>query len=389
VTTFRWDPQFETGLEEIDLQHRHLVGLIDALGARLEREVEIDLADLGQTYAELLDYTRYHFKAEEGLMAAAGLDERHARTHHREHLEFSRQVEEMVCRPAGAPESGPRRLLEFLVHWLTYHILGSDQAMGRQVKAIVDGATPAEAWAGAARNVDPATATLLRSVSALFDALSQRNRELTELTDSLEQRVAERTEELTAANAELKHLVGRVEEMAMTDILTGLPNRRYAMETLQRSWAESLRHGRPLACLVIDADGFKQVNDGYGHDAGDQVLKALAAALRAGVRASDAICRLGGDEFLVIAPDTALDGALNLGERLRARIAALRVPAGAGVWHGSISVGVASREAGMADPGALLRAADQGAYAAKRGGKNAVRAGGRTPDGPGAPAGAA
>jgi diguanylate cyclase (GGDEF)-like protein len=199
-----------------------------------------------------------------------------------------------------------------------------------------------------------------------------RNRELVELAQSLEARVVERTQALSGANAELQHLVRRVEHMALTDFLTGLPNRRHAMERMAAARAAAVRHGQPLACMLIDADGFKQVNDAHGHEAGDGVLKALAARIRESVRAEDDACRLGGDEFLVVCPQTPLDGAVRVAERVREAVAGLNVPAGAGAWRGSVSVGVAALTPAMLDFEALMRAADEAVYLAKRRGRNCV-----------------
>jgi hemerythrin len=123
--------------------------------------------------------------------------------------------------------------------------------------------------------------------------------------------------------------------------------------------------------MMIDADGFKPINDTFGHDAGDVVLRELAQALRDGVRTDDVVCRLGGDEFFILCPRTALADGLNVAEKLRGDIASLRVPAGTGTWHGSISVGVAEND-DLECPEILLKVADDGVYAAKRGGRNRV-----------------
>jgi diguanylate cyclase (GGDEF)-like protein len=222
--------------------------------------------------------------------------------------------------------------------------------------------------------------------------LEERHRRLLELIDRLGALPAERGEaeqvlrrlhgELTAAVAELferaaardRELEARVEQLAMTDSLTGLPNRRYAMLRLTSAWAAAVRHGRALACLMVDADGFKQVNDTGGHDAGDQVLLKLAQALRSAVRESDEVCRLGGDEFVVLCPETSLEGALVLGERLRAAAAALHLPFPGGAWCGGVSVGAAAYQSWMVSAEDLLRAADAGVEEARRQGRNCVAA---------------
>jgi diguanylate cyclase (GGDEF)-like protein/hemerythrin-like metal-binding protein len=372
VEAFRWDDTFATGIDDVDRQHRYLVDIINAFGSRLQRPPDPGPEELAPVYAELAEYASYHFIAEEELMVGRGLDPRHVIQHQREHADFLRQVGDMVGRTTQTPGQAAQRLVEFLVHWLSYHILGSDQSMARQMRAVASGRTPAEAVAEGDRVAGAATATLLRSVNALFDVLSVRNRELVELAQSLEAKVVERTQALSGANDELQHLVRRVEHMAMTDFLTGLPNRRHAMERMAAARAASVRHGQPLACMLIDADGFKQVNDAYGHEAGDGVLKALAGLIRESVRAEDDACRLGGDEFLVVCPQTPLDGAVRVAERVREAIAGLNVPAGAGAWRASVSVGVAALTPAMLDLESLLRAADEGVYLAKRRGRNCV-----------------
>lgn len=372
--TFRWNPDFATGLEEVDAQHRGMVELIGGLSARIER-ADLDPDTLAPMFTDLQRYAEEHFLTEAKILAEFSVDARHVDQHRNEHTYFLGQIEDMIQRFSSRSGATALQLLDFLIHWLTYHLLGTDQSMARQVKAIRAGRAPQEAFLEAERGINPATATLLQSLQALFRVLSLRNRELTELTATLERRVLARTAALSAANAELRQAVAQVEQMAMTDFLTGLPNRRQAMDRLAQCWALSVRHDHPLATLLLDADSFKEVNDAHGHHAGDEVLKALAAALRASVRAGDEVYRFGGDEFLVIAPETSLEGALSLGERIRSSVARLRVPAGSGAWQGSVSVGVAARGPGNADIDALLRAADHGVYAAKRAGRNAVRAG--------------
>ncbi len=186
--------------------------------------------------------------------------------------------------------------------------------------------------------------------------------------DSLEAQIAERTRALQEQNR-------RLENMALTDELTGLSNRRHALLTFAREWEVSVQQDTPLSCLMIDADGFKQVNDTHGHDAGDEVLRSLSDCLRRAVRAEDVVCRLGGDEFLVICPGVHLEDAMHLAEQIRARVSGMQVPVGKGEWRGSISVGVASRLPDMIDLESLIKLADAGVYTAKRRGRNCVAAG--------------
>lgn len=158
---------------------------------------------------------------------------------------------------------------------------------------------------------------------------------------------------------------------AHTDFLTGLRNRRYLELVLERELFRVERYGRPLSLMVLDLDGFKQVNDAHGHEVGDRVLKALAACLEGHIRQSDRAVRLGGEEFAVLLPETRLAQALALAERLRQAVAALRVPP---VEALSASFGVV-QAAPTDSPLSLLKRADEAMYRAKRGGKNRVEVG--------------
>lgn len=117
--------------------------------------------------------------------------------------------------------------------------------------------------------------------------------------------------------------------------------------------------------------GLQKLN--CGHESGDFVLQALARELKHSVRNDDIVCRLGGDEFLIICTDTPLEGALYLAKLVRKAVAEIKVRAGMGFWKGSISIGVAVRTAAMEGPDALLKAADDGVSMAKRDGRNCVR----------------
>lgn len=188
----------------------------------------------------------------------------------------------------------------------------------------------------------------------------------------MQQEIERDREELRRFAAELSVANRRLQEVALTDVLTGLPNRRYAMQRLQQEWAASSRSLRPQACMVIDLDEFKQVNDIYGHDIGDAFLTQSAAAIRGALRAQDVLCRIGGDEFLVICPDTDLQAAMACAERVRRAVETKPIASGQLRLKGSISVGVAERQQGTPDAEALIRQADQGVCLAKRHGRNRV-----------------
>lgn len=193
------------------------------------------------------------------------------------------------------------------------------------------------------------------------------------------QRVVRLQQELERDREEVRHFAAelaisnrRLQEAALTDALTGFPNRRYAIDRVQQEWTASTRNRRPLSCMVIDLDGFKSINDSHGHDVGDMVLRQVADALRGAVRGQDVICRTGGDEFLVICPETELAAARICAERLRVAVNKLAIETGGPLLALTISVGVAVRDESMADLDALIKSADRSAYLAKREGRNRV-----------------
>lgn len=161
-------------------------------------------------------------------------------------------------------------------------------------------------------------------------------------------------------------------EAALTDVLTGLYNRRHAIDRLKQEWGEAERGMRPLAVLMLDIDYFKAVNDCHGHDAGDDALRQVADTLRAVSRMSDVVCRYGGEEFLVIAPDTSLDGAVLLAERMRSAVAQRQLMLATQAVKLTVSLGVAVKGERIGSAERLLKAADEALYRAKQYGRNRV-----------------
>ena len=165
-------------------------------------------------------------------------------------------------------------------------------------------------------------------------------------------------------------------ELAVTDQLTGLHNRRYMAGQLGALLVRAARGGEPVAALMVDIDHFKRINDSFGHDVGDEVLQEFAVRLATNVRAVDLACRFGGEEFVVIMPDTRMDVAQRVAERIRLHVAGspFRVAKGSELLSVTISIGVAvTLDAGDSQD-ALLKRADAAVYDAKAAGRNTVAA---------------
>ncbi|MGO6689395.1 PleD family two-component system response regulator [Rhizobium leguminosarum] len=175
-------------------------------------------------------------------------------------------------------------------------------------------------------------------------------------------------------NDRLRASVKQTIELAVTDPLTGLYNRRYLDNHLNVLFNRSMARGRPLSVLITDIDRFKHVNDTYGHDGGDEVLREFSNRVRSTIRGADLACRYGGEEFVVVMPDTSPEIAAAVAERLRAAIenAPFMLKHSGEALNVTASFGIASRIASVLTPGQLMKQADLALYEAKNTGRNRV-----------------
>jgi putative two-component system response regulator len=196
----------------------------------------------------------------------------------------------------------------------------------------------------------------LRAV-ALYDEISQRHQGSRQL------------------NEQLTNLNHRLEKLAITDDLTGLYNRRQAMHRLEEHWSMSDQQRRPISIVSIDVDHFKQVNDLHGHNVGDRVLQGVADVLRECVRGTDAVCRIGGEEFLLVLPCQTLQEAEVCAERCRQAVERKVFDCNGIEVRATVSAGIACRRGDMQTCSDFLREADEALYSAKRAGRNTTRTG--------------
>ena len=215
-------------------------------------------------------------------------------------------------------------------------------------------------------------------VTPLFDSRQQLTgrlmvfRDVTDRKD-VEKKLRNANFRLQSQLIEIGILQSQLREQAIRDPLTNLFNRRYLEETLDRELARAARESYPVCIIMLDIDHFKQVNDTYGHEAGDVVLKALADVLMHHSRRGDFCCRYGGEEFVVVMPNIILSVAQHRAESLRDSLNSLRVPYGNHTLSSTFSMGIASSPANGNSRDAILRAADKAMYAAKDAGRDHIR----------------
>jgi diguanylate cyclase (GGDEF)-like protein len=197
---------------------------------------------------------------------------------------------------------------------------------------------------------------------------------LTTVFNNMVLRLAHSRDELDAKNEALRGKNAELQKLSTTDSLTGLQNRHSLMRVLSREVERSQRHHHVFAVLMIDVDHFKKLNDAHGHLAGDQVLRGISRLLEQSTRSCDCAARYGGDEFVVVLPETDLATAVQVAERIRQRAGAVRPTITDDCWEVSLSIGVSMYPESALDPDTLLREADAALYEAKRSGRNRVAA---------------
>ncbi len=197
------------------------------------------------------------------------------------------------------------------------------------------------------------------------DVAQDRNlrHQLLQLTDEY----AQKERELARVHRELQHKADEIERLSLTDALTGLANRRHIDDLIQHELQSTARYGRPLAVMMLDIDRFKDINDHYGHQYGDEVLRSVSAVMAENARAADVLARWGGEEFLLLAPNTDTTGAAELAERIRSSIEATPM----GKRHLNVTISIGVTEACKSDSRrSLVRRCDLALYRAKEAGRN-------------------
>jgi diguanylate cyclase (GGDEF)-like protein len=176
----------------------------------------------------------------------------------------------------------------------------------------------------------------------------------------------------TMLSADIRFAVDKIKQVSDTDELTGLYNMRAFSTMLQRSFKQAVRYGHPLSVVMIDSDNLKQINDAHGHEAGNRLLQHLVRCIREQLRGSDVMARFGGDEFILLLPETNNKGALEMSERIRKAVELSRFNVREGDANVTASLGVASYPEDGGNLDVILEKADKAMYRAKQKGRNRV-----------------
>jgi diguanylate cyclase (GGDEF)-like protein len=176
----------------------------------------------------------------------------------------------------------------------------------------------------------------------------------------------------TMLAADIRYAMDKIKQVSDTDELTGIYNMRAFSSMLQRAFRQAVRYGHALSVVMIDSDNLKQINDTYGHESGNRLLQHLVRCIREQLRGSDVMARFGGDEFIVLLPETSNKGALELAERIRKAVEISRFDVRSGDTNITVSIGVASYPEDGGNFDIILDKADKAMYRAKQRGRNRV-----------------
>lgn len=309
---FPWNDNFNTGQAIIDEQHRQLVHLLNKLATTL---VDDEFSIVNKAFDELADYANMHFDQEEGIWLQYFSDDSWFSSHQLSHASFLPRVIELKEQEAGKPLSDVvEQIIKFLIRWLAFHIIDNDKRMAIVVEAMESGASLEEAKILADKKMSGSMRVLIETVLKMYDGLSSRT------LDLLRERSAR-----TKAEEQLKDANKKLEELSITDQLTGLHNRRYLDSVFENESRRAQRNKSLLTYYLIDIDYFKSFNDNFGHLAGDSALKQVADRLKEICRRpTDFAFRIGGEEFGILSINRAMDEAAMFGEIIRKSIEDLK-----------------------------------------------------------------
>lgn len=313
IEVFPWNKNFDTGIKDIDEQHRQLVYILNKLANSLVYDNELETENIFQ---ELADYAHYHFSQEEVIWAGYLGQDTLYKDHLESHSSFLPKVLKIKEQGADKPlQKVVEDIIQFLIRWLAFHIIDDDKRLSLILNRLEAGATIEQAKFEVESEMSGSLSLLIDTVLVMYDSLSSKALEL--MRERIKRQESEN--KLLILNKELQNL-------AITDQLTGLYNRRHFEHVFDEELRRAQRHEHFLALIMLDIDYFKKINDRYGHAFGDQALKQVSSVLtKCTKRGGESCFRLGGEEFCIISANETLENLLKLVDKIDAEIKKLKI----------------------------------------------------------------
>ncbi len=308
---FPWNNNFETGIDEIDEQHKKLIELLNNLANILTQEETVEIES---AFFELAQYTQYHFESEETIWKKHLKDNDLIFSHEKSHKSFLPKVIEIRSKNDNLQDTIEEIVL-FLIRWLAFHIIDEDKRLSLIIHSMENGKNINEAKYISDEIMGGSMKIMVETVLSMYDNLSLKAIEL----------IKEKKARLKAEK-ELKSINVKLHKLSITDQLTGLYNRRHFEEIFNRELQKCKRAKTYLNVILFDIDYFKKLNDTYGHDMGDKALKILSSCLKKNIkRWTDYIFRVGGEEFVIIVTNEDLENLINLTKILQKELKKLAI----------------------------------------------------------------
>lgn len=364
LEVFPWNENFETGIQEVDEQHKTLVILLNKLANSLTQE---KIAKVEDTFSQLAKYADYHFKSEEKIWEKY-FDKRNLLFKSRKHSHdsFLPTVIELQEKNKDKPfYDTAEEILLFLIRWLAFHIIDEDKRLALIIDSINNGKELNEAKLISDSQMGGSMKILVEAILSMYDSLSIKAINL----------IRERKARILAQK-ELRKINKKLEKLSITDQLTGLHNRRHFEEIFEQELKRAKRNNTIISLILFDIDYFKKLNDTYGHIQGDKALKSVAKCMkRVCKRANDFAFRVGGEEFAIVITNEESKTAIELCEILKKEIEEAQIlnENSSVSKYLTISAGIVSKIPNdLDDIDSFSKIADERLYEAKELGRNLI-----------------
>lgn len=360
---FPWNKNFETGIEEIDEQHKVLIMLLNKLANSLTQD---EAFEIEETFNELAKYAQYHFESEEAIWNKYIKEESLIIEHKESHDSFLPEVAKIQKENEGKTiHETIEEILLFLIRWLAFHIIDEDKRLALIINSVQEGKEINEAKFISNHKMSGSMKVLIEAILTMYDNLSLKAIKL----------IRERKARIKAQK-ELREINKKLEALSITDQLTDLYNRRFFEDTFDIELKKAKRNKTLLNVVLFDIDYFKKLNDTYGHHVGDEALIKVSECIkRVCKRPNDFAFRIGGEEFTILITNEEDDNGYQLAQILQTEIEKLRIPNVNSEVSDflTISAGVVQIQPQTEDSvESIMKLADQRLYKAKDLGRNTI-----------------